>query len=323
MNAVFKRIKIEDVLFFDTELVRGQKELDINSKLFELYQKKIRNKETDELPTEEETLKHYNKFGALKLGYNKIVCATVGKVVEGTLYLRSFIGDEDEILKSLYSKFQTAKYLSGFNILYFDLPTARVNSLRYDGVSELIPEVFCDSNKKPWELKSIIDLMDVIKGTHWVNMSLDELCFHLGIESPKADLDGSQVSETYYTEGVDKIEKYCKADVFAVVNAFCRLQGKPLFNKYVDANEVENIPQEKEIPLLEKLYNTKNFTAVKEDLEKLLKKKKPTKKDKEGIFTILRGVYVQTDFINSSQDSKKVIEQKEKEINEFLNSLGK
>ena len=54
MNLNFKKIPIEKTLFFDCETVRLNEELDPNSKEFELYQKKIRNRDTDELPSTEE-----------------------------------------------------------------------------------------------------------------------------------------------------------------------------------------------------------------------------------------------------------------------------
>lgn len=324
MNNSFKNINIEEVLFFDLEVVRKSENLDINSKEFELYQKKIRDRSTDELPTTEETVEHYKKFAALKMNYNKVVCATVGRVVDSILYLRSYVGQESEVLKGLYSKFQGMKYISGFNVLEYDCVMARVNSLQYEGVSELIPEQFNDSNKKSWDLKGILDLMNVFKGTHWANPSLDEVCYHLGIKSPKeGDIEGSQVSEIYYKEGVEKIEAYCKKDVFAVVNLFCRLQGKPQFADYIDANAAENsMPVEKELSVLERLYQTNSFSAeIKKELEKTLKKKKITDKDKEGIKEIVLAVYIRDDFENNQQDGKKVIESKTQEVEEWLKTL--
>jgi hypothetical protein len=46
--------------------------------------------------------------------------------------------------------------------------------------------------------------------------------------------------------------------------------------------------------------------------------KKPLKKELEHLFTIIRGVYVRTDFISGQQDSKKTIELKEQEIKQLL-----
>lgn len=323
MNNTFKNIDIEGVLFFDTEIVRRNKELDINSKEFELYQKKIRNRDTDELPTSEEVVDHYNKRAALKVGYSTIICATVGKVIEGVLYLRSFIGTEEDILKNLYAKFQSSKYICGANILYFDLPVCRINSLRYRNLPHLIPEQYNESGRKSWHMeKSVIELLDIFKGTHYSNSSLDEICYHLGIESPKTDLDGSQVSETYYEGGGIKIiEPYCKRDVFAVVNIFCHLQGKPLFESYVDANEAEGIlPEEKESSVLERIYKSKELTLKdKEELQTILKKKKLAKKDKEIVKDIVTKLYINCEIFKS--DTSQTAQQKEKQIEEILNEI--
>lgn len=329
MNQAFKNIDIEQVLFFDSETVRNSKELDINSKEFDLYQKKIRNRETDELQTSEETIEHYKKFAALKLGYNRVVCVTVGKVVEGNLYLRSFTGDEEDILKGLFEKFQTSKIICGFN-LSFDLPVVRVNSLRYGNyLSEMIPEGFQDSLKKSWHLeKSVVDLMDAYRGIHWGNPSLDEVCHQLGIESPKTDLDGSQVSETYYNEGVGRIEKYAKSDVLATVNVFCRLQGKALFESYIDANEAEGgMPQEEPLPILTKLYNTKQLN--KEELISYLKerglKKSTPKKEKEELKKIVLAHWLERidvmDFDEVKKEKTATNEKRTAEINELINSI--
>ena len=55
MNISFKRLPIEKTLFFDIETVRLNNDLDVNSKEFELYRKKLRNRDTDEGPAVEET----------------------------------------------------------------------------------------------------------------------------------------------------------------------------------------------------------------------------------------------------------------------------
>ena len=54
MNQTIKKVNQEKILFMDIEDVRRSKELDINSREFELYRKKTRNRETDEyLPNDE------------------------------------------------------------------------------------------------------------------------------------------------------------------------------------------------------------------------------------------------------------------------------
>jgi len=318
MNQTFRNINIEEVLFYDLELVRFSKELDINSKEFELYQKKIRNRDTDELPSDTETLDHYRQWAALKMGYNKIVCATVGKVINDVVYLRSFVGEEEDILKNLFGKFQASKFLSGFNIRDFDGAMARVNSLRYGDLALQIPEQFNDSLKKSWNLDKIIELMDAFKGSHWSNASLDEVCYHLGLPSPKeSGVEGSQVSEVYYSEGVAGVEQYCKQDVFAVVNIFRRLQQKPIYSSYVDANEIEgNIVPGKEISLLERLYISSTFSPeIKSEIEEMLKQKPPSEEDKKNLKKILLAHY------QVKGDKVGIKKQKEEEINKYIDSL--
>ena len=64
MNISFKRLPIEKTLFFDIETVRLNNDLDVNSKEFELYRKKLRNRDTDELPSVEDTLDDYKRKAA-------------------------------------------------------------------------------------------------------------------------------------------------------------------------------------------------------------------------------------------------------------------
>ena len=71
MNINFKKIPIEKVLFFDIETVRKTENLEPTSKEYELYRKKIRNKETDELPSEEDTLLDYKKRAPLKYSFRE------------------------------------------------------------------------------------------------------------------------------------------------------------------------------------------------------------------------------------------------------------
>ena len=65
MNTKLDSINIEDVLFWDLETVREHEFLDENSIAFKLFQQKNRNKETDELPSVEETKELYLRKGAL------------------------------------------------------------------------------------------------------------------------------------------------------------------------------------------------------------------------------------------------------------------
>lgn len=158
MNLNFKRIPIEKTLFFDIETVRANETLNVDSKEFELYRKKIRNKDTDELPSVEDTLEDYSRRAALKMGYSTIVTIGVGYVRAGDAFIKHLSGTEEEILKEFLVIASKFDYLCGVNILGYDLPFIYTNASKYFDFTEIMPDRFVTSGKKPWELKNIVDL---------------------------------------------------------------------------------------------------------------------------------------------------------------------
>ena len=315
MNQNFRNIKIEDVLFFDIEVVKNQENIDVENKEFKLFRKKLRNKETDELPTIEHSLAEYNRIAGLKMTYNKVVCISVGAVKEGKLYLKSYVGEEKDIIESFYKKTQEYNYICGMNVLFYDLPMLRVNALRHGDIILNLPEKYNDSGKKEWEMKSVIDLMNYFKGSHYVNSSLDEISEHLGISSSKeGGIDGSQVSEVFYVEGVGKIEQYCKRDVFNCINIFQKFQFKQPYTEFIDV-DLLNLPEEVQYqPLLQRIYTSGAFTEeIKNQVKELIKD--PTEEDKVNLKEILLAHYQQ------KKDLVGVKKQKEVEINQFIDNL--
>lgn len=265
MNLTIKKINEERVLFFDLEVVRRSKDLDINSKEFELFQKKTRNRDTDELLPDDEVLEQYNKRAALKMCYTKVVSVGVGFIKGGEVHIKALEGDEESILKQFCAIANTFDYVCGANILGYDLPMVAVNGMRYFDVPLLLVDRFLTSGKKPWNLDRCLDLMDIFKGTHYANTSLDEMCYHFEIPSPKTDLDGSMVSNEYWENGVDRINSYVKQDVFAGINIFKKMRFEPIFEDFIDKNEITTSKEAEELPILEKLFLTKQFTEEVKD----------------------------------------------------------
>ena len=318
MNINLKKIDIEKILFFDIETVRKNEQLEPDSREFELYQKKIRNRETDELPTQEETLLDYEKRAALRIGFTRIVTIGVGFVKSGKAYVKHIKGTEEEILSEFFAITNQFEYLAGNNILGYDLPVIYTSAIKYFDFTGMIKDSFNTSGKKPWELKNVIDLMDVFKGTHYANLSLDEVMFHFGLESSKGDIDGSQVSKVYYEEGLDRILEYVKKDVFANINIFLKMRFEDTFPDFTDRSDVKTEIVKKSP--LQIIYESDYFSdAVKNDLRAILSKKKMTKKDKDFIREILSKVYIKTEFMDT--DKPNVIEGKLAEIEEFIKTL--
>jgi hypothetical protein len=93
------------------------------------------------------------------------------------------------------------------------------------------------------------------------------------------------------------------------------MAGKEQLKEFVDKTEYPVHP-------LKKIIDSNSFTEdIKKQLQTIISKKKLTKKDKENLYTILRGAWVRTDFVNYDNDSKQVVEQKELEIKKFIENL--
>lgn len=315
MNQTLKKINEESILFFDIEDIRQSKELIEGSTEFKLYRKKIRNKETDELPSVEETKENYKKRGALKMCYTKIVSIGVGFIKDGQVHIKALEGTEEEVIKQFCTIANSFDYICGANIIAFDIPMIIVNGMRYFNVSEHLNDKYITSGKKPWELKSIIDLLDQFRGTHYGNSSVDEMCFHFGLESSKSEIDGSMVSDDYWENGVDKINIYVKKDVFANINIFKKMRFEQPFETFIDKNELTTVePFTEELPLLHKIYTSGTFTEeIKSQVGELIKG--CTEEDKVNLKKILVAHYQQK---NDKVATKK---QKEQEINEFIDTL--
>ncbi len=313
MNQTIKRINEERVLFFDLEVVRRNKELSLDSKEFELFQKKTRNKETDELLPDNEVVEQYNKRAALKMCYTKIVSIGVGFIKEGEVHIKALEGGEESLLKQFCTIANSFDYVCGANILAYDLPMVAVNGMRYFDVPETLVDRFLTSGKKPWNLDRCLDLMDIFKGTHYANTSLDEMCYHFEIPSPKTDLDGSMVSNEYWENGLEKINKYVKEDVFASINIFKKMRFESIFTNFIDKNIGSSEALIQEQPILTQLYTSKQFNEEVKDYLRSLNLQ--TEEDRINLKKIILSNY------QAKGDKVAVKKEKEKEVNDFINSI--
>lgn len=280
MNKDFKKINEEDILFFDIEVVRRSKELEIDSREFNLFRKKTRNRDTDEFLDNVEVVELYERKAALYLGYGTIVTIGVGFIQKGKVYIKDLTGDEETIIKEFCTIAKKFKHVCGFNILRYDLPKIVANGYRYFDVCETLPDRFITANKKPWELGSVVDLMDVYKGTHFVSPSFDEVLYNFGLESPKDVIDGSEVSRVYWNEGgIDKISTYVKKDVFSNINLFKAMRFESIFDEFIDRADKEES--------FTSFEDFKKNRRLSKELLQDLKEKAPKEKDKKLIREIL------------------------------------
>ncbi len=333
MYKSLKNLKIEEMLFMDIETVSRNKELEIDSREYLNFQWKNRQKDNnDEFLTDDELSALYKKTAALHPAYNKIVCISVAYIKDSVLYYKSLTGSQEDIIRQYFTMLNSGKFIPvGFNIVGFDVPTIRMKGSE-EGLMEELNEKYSDVSKKPWDLESTyVDLMKVFKGTYFYNLSFDEVCMIHSVESPKSDINGSQVTEVYYDEGVERIAEYCNRDVIACAELFCVLIGergyitdkvdKSLVNKEVGVDETSPFIEESSLKdVLLTIYKDSEFSNQEmKKVKDLIKSKRLTKKDKEDLSLILYNLYVNTKMFKSDKDEIK--RAKRQQVKDFIESL--
>jgi hypothetical protein len=215
--------EIEKILFIDIETVPvTYKYSDLHPASRELWDRKWQF--AKELSPE----KHYEKAG-IYAEFAKVVCIGLGFYNGNKFRIKSLASeDEEEILKQfselLGQHFNSKKHLlCAHNGKEFDFPflcrRLLINNMP-------LPTVLQIQGKKPWEVAHI-DTLDLWKFGDVKNFSSLNLLAHvLGVPSPKDDMDGSQVSKTFYEDkNLKKIETYCKKDVITLARVYNRFAG--------------------------------------------------------------------------------------------------
>lgn len=318
MNLTLQRKNVEDILFIDVKSVRASEVLQENSKEYELFSYKYRDRETGELPSYEETVKIYNNKARLTLGYQKIVAISLGAFgKDGRWEVISLKGTEKEMLRKAFEVTKRFKYICGYNIINLQLPMMIFNASKYFNPVEVINNDFNTSDKKPWDLKNVIDLKQVIEGTYFHAISFREALYHYGIDDSGLLEDNDMLDYLYYGGKVKELKDYTKASVECCKLLYDRLtcKCKKLEEDMTDTVEDTDICGE--------LIRTQYLSdTLKEKIKTKLKKVgKPTAKEKEQLKTILNHVYVIQGMFK--KDSKDIKKSKEDEIEQLINEIWK
>ena len=315
MNKNLKNVNKEDVLFFTIDTTTNSKELESGSKEYELFKAKM--EASNESFDEEGLNTLYKDKAPLKLMFSRISTISIGFSKGGDFRVKTLKGSEEDILLQFADISSKFGLICGWNALGFSLPTIVANSNKYFDVVEEFSDAFNPSGKKPWEIKSVIDVSDIVKGTYWGAPTLEEACHFYGIETNL--LNGADVSKYFWNGKEEEVYENSENKLVALYKLFNYVRWDKEEINVVRANEETKVSGE---DILKMIANTNSFSSkIKEALAKHLSTKKLTKKDKENLFTIIRGAWVQTDFINMNQDSKKGILEKEEEIKEFIKEL--
>lgn len=161
----------------------------------------------------------YIKNAGIISTFGKIVCISCGYISdEGDYRISSYYGDNEEKIvndfNELLKKVEKKNFnLCGFRIINFDIPWILHKLFKY-GIKPA--DILNTINKKPWEMR-ISDLSEDWRGKFAWTYSFDELCHQLDIESPKDNMNGSEVHSYYWNGNLEDIKKYCESDVRASI----------------------------------------------------------------------------------------------------------
>ncbi len=217
---------LRKLLYFDVETASGFKNLDElkekNPRLAKLWDRRsdyYKKSEYEENVTSDAI---YQEKSALEPEFSRVVCVSFGTIEEsGEPRFISFYGsDEIDILNKSNKVFNNAIVkgwkLCGHNIKAFDVPCLGKRML-YNGISPSSNLMVGD--KKPWEIP-FADTSELFSFGSWSmqkSLSLDLLACSLGVDSPKDDISGKEVTKAYWNGEAERIKEYCEKDVNTVI----------------------------------------------------------------------------------------------------------
>lgn len=157
--------------------------------------------------------------------YGRIVCISFGYIDnDGEKRISSFYGDDEfDIVNSFNNLLQKiekkAFNISGFRINHFDIPWVLHKCHKYGIKPANMIYVY---DKKPWDMR-ITDMSDDWRQKFAWAFSFDEMCYELGVDSPKQEMNGSEVHGCFWSGEFEKIRKYCESDVSASIDVSLKL----------------------------------------------------------------------------------------------------
>jgi DNA polymerase elongation subunit (family B) len=234
------------MLFLDVETVSRHPRFDqLDERGRDLWQQKIgfMARRDDHAWAEDDYAQSYGDKAAIYAEFGKVIVISAG-IIHGhdpaswMLRIKSFYGDDEkDILQQFTSVLDrnfndpNSHVICGHNIREFDIPylCRRLTAHQLE-----LPVLFNIAGKKPWEVKHIIDTLEMWKfGDHKNYTSLDLLSYTLDVPSPKDAMDGSMVGEFYWNQhALEEIKKYCEKDVLAVTQVYLRLNNLPLLQEH-------------------------------------------------------------------------------------------
>jgi predicted PolB exonuclease-like 3'-5' exonuclease len=225
----------ENILFLDIETAPQTADFaEMGEPLQKLWEEKLLRQK---LLKEQETPAEAWGRAGLYAEFGKIICICVGFFEKDTFQLRACSGDDEKkVLKDFttllhqFTEYRNrAIQLCAHNGKEFDYPYIARRMI----INKMpLPPILDNGGKRPWEVP-LLDTLELWKfGDYKAYTSLNLLATILGLPSPKQDIDGSKVGETYWIQrDLDRIVRYCCNDVVTLANVYLCLKGKEPFNE--------------------------------------------------------------------------------------------
>lgn len=240
---MYTQDELTKIVFFDLETAAGEKTLDDltakNPRMSDLWSRRcdyLRSKFPENEDKTDEEL--YENMSPLQPEFNRIVCASFGRITFSgstpNMVIKTFCSEvETEILEGIskvFTKFSTLKFC-GHNIKKFDVPVMCKRLI----INEMeLPKYLRVHDMKPWEMP-FIDTQEMWSFGSWKDAytSLDLLTAAIGIDSPKDDIKGEDVSATFWKDqDLDRIARYCEKDVYSLGQALLKMSGQKRMHGY-------------------------------------------------------------------------------------------
>ena len=220
------KINFENILVLDIETVPQEKRFaELNNKWQELW-----NKKSSKIAPDIEPEDSYQRAG-IYAEFGKIVCIGVGVMYyhknQLALKIKDFSGYDEKTILTEFADFLEEHYSESYHLLAahngkeFDFPYL-IRRMIILGVK--VPKILQLSGKKPWEIQHL-DPMELWKqGDYKSYTSLELLAAVFDIQTPKDDIDGSQVAKVFYEDqDLDRIVNYCKKDVVTTAKVLAKI----------------------------------------------------------------------------------------------------
>lgn len=274
-----------------------------------------------EMRTDEEMEQLFKRIAYKNPLFSKIFSLTTAFVSEGKIRVLYQIGEEKDLIqtflnlinKPFFASHTIVQLDAGVLLPYFGIRaeknglTVSHKQLQYKGL-------------KPWDLKCV-SFRDYFKGAGDYNLTLPEIASIYGLKSDYIDFF---YENDYMDSGeYNMLMESAKNEISLMINCHRKSLGEDVIEDIEFKHEmVEAVEQEGEFDPFKEIVKTATFTPqIKKAIQERAKGKRLTKADKENLKVIIYNAWLQNDFIAGRMDNKTVKQDKQAEVDKFVDGL--